>query len=179
MAGRTIPLEEVLKLQERLAKHYRQTERQDRNVTSDKTALTKVEVAGTLVRWCHVMSVIIFSSQDSAGPGPVTEVFQATLQRFVPGFMLSRGRREATPACQMSEEGEQLVLQALMAARRMLELVLEAERSGEVPSEEEIAEVVAASQQDGQLAGNIAEKLGRAALHYWSQSQRYLGNITV
>ena len=53
MAGRTIPLEEVLKLQERLAKHYRQTERQDRNVTSDKTALTKVEVVGTLVRWCQ------------------------------------------------------------------------------------------------------------------------------
>ena len=109
----------------------------------------------------------------------MTEVFQATLQRFVPGFMLSRERREAAPACQMSEEGEQLVLQALMAARRMLELVLEAERSGEVPSEEEIAEVVAASQQDGQLAGNIAEKLGRAALHYWSVSERYLGNIAV
>ena len=176
MAGRTIPLEEVLKLQERLAKHYRQTERQDRNVTSDKTALTKVEVAGTLVR-CHVSHN--FSSQDSAGPGPVTEVFQATLQRFVPGFMLSRERREATPVCQMSEEGGQLVLQALMAARRMLELVLEAERSGEVPSEEEIAEVVAASQQDGQLAGKIAEKLGRAALHYWSESERYLGNIAV
>ena len=114
------------------------------------------------------MLFIIFSSQDSAGPGPVTEVFQATLQRFVPGFMLSRERREATPVCQMSEEGGQLVLQALMAARRMLELVLEAERSGEVPSEEEIAEVVAASQQDGQLAGMVTAKLGRAARHYWN-----------
>ena len=98
----------------------------------------------------------------------MTEVFQATLQRFVPGFMLSRERREATPVCQMSEEGGQLVLQALMAARRMLELVLEAERRGEVPSEEEIAGLMAASQQDGQLAGMVTAKLGRAARHYWN-----------
>ena len=71
MAGRTlVPLEEVLKLQERLAKHYRQTERQDRNVTSDKTALTKVEVAGTLVRWCHVMSFIISHLRTQLGPAP-------------------------------------------------------------------------------------------------------------
>ena len=67
MAGRTIPLEEVLKLQERLAKHYRQTERQDRNVTSDKTALTKVEVAGTLVS-CHVSHNFIISGLSWARP---------------------------------------------------------------------------------------------------------------
>ena len=46
MAGRKIPLEEVLKLQERLAKHYRQTESLERNVTSDKTVLTKVVLVG-------------------------------------------------------------------------------------------------------------------------------------
>ena len=69
MAGRTIPLEEVLKLQERLAKHYRQTERQDRNrnVTSVKTALTKVEVAGTLVS-CHVSHNFIISGLSWARP---------------------------------------------------------------------------------------------------------------
>ena len=67
MAGRTIPLEEVLKLQERLAKHYRQTERQDRNVTSDKTALTKVEVAGTLVS-CYVSHNFLISGLSWARP---------------------------------------------------------------------------------------------------------------
>ena len=44
MAGRTIPLEEVLKLQERLAKHYRQTQRLEKNLTSDQTVPSKVEV---------------------------------------------------------------------------------------------------------------------------------------
>ena len=44
MAGRKIPLEEVLKLQERLADHYRQTESLERNVTSDTTLVTKVLV---------------------------------------------------------------------------------------------------------------------------------------
>ena len=44
MAGRTIPLEDVLKLQERLAKHYRDTESLEKNVTSDNTmtVMTKV-----------------------------------------------------------------------------------------------------------------------------------------
>ena len=98
----------------------------------------------------------------------MTQVFQDTLHTFVPGFMLSRGRREAGPACQLSEEGEDLVQQALLAARRVLELVLEAERRGEVPSEEEIAGLLAASQQDGQLAELVTAKLGRAARHYWN-----------
>ena len=39
----------VLKLKERLAKHYRQTESLERNVTSDKTVLTKVLVGGSTV----------------------------------------------------------------------------------------------------------------------------------
>ena len=96
-------------------------------------------------------------------------MFQDTLQTFVPGFMLSRGRREvASAACQLSEEGEDLVQQALLAARRVLELVLEAERRGEVPSEEEIAGLLAASQQDGELAGMVTAKLSRAARHYWN-----------
>ena len=98
----------------------------------------------------------------------MTQVLQDTLHTFLPGFMVSRGRREASPACQLSEEGEDLVQQALMAARRVLELVLEAERRGEVPSEEEIAGLMAASQQDGQLAGMVTAKLGRAARHYWN-----------
>ena len=42
MAGRTIPLEEVLKLQERLASHYRQTESLEKNVTADLTVMRKV-----------------------------------------------------------------------------------------------------------------------------------------
>ena len=47
MAGRTIPLEDALKLQESLAQHYSQAERRDRNVTSvSRAASTKMEVGG-------------------------------------------------------------------------------------------------------------------------------------
>ena len=45
MAGRTIPLEDALKLQERLAQHYSQAERRGRDMTSEnKAAPTKVKL---------------------------------------------------------------------------------------------------------------------------------------
>ena len=100
------------------------------------------------------------------GSGPV-RLFQDTVQRFVPGFMLSRSRRGVGRPCQMSGEGGEMVLQALVAAGRMLEVVVEAERSGQVPGLERISELVRASRQDGEVAELVTDKLVRGARQYW------------
>ena len=100
-------------------------------------------------------------------PGPV-RLFQDTVQTFVPGFILSRSRRGVGRPCQMSGEGGEMVLQALVAAGRMLELVLEAERSGQVPGLEEISDLVKASRQDGEVAEMVTDKLVRGARQYWN-----------
>ena len=49
----------------------------------------------------------------------------------------------------------------------MLELVLEAERSGQVPGSEEISQLVRASRQDGEVAELVTDKLVRGARQYW------------
>ena len=67
----------------------------------------------------------------------------------------------------MSAEGGEMVQQALVAAGRMLELVLEAERSGQVPGVEEISQLVRASRQDGEVAELVTDKLVRGARQYW------------
>ena len=105
--------------------------------------------------------------EDSVRPGSVSDLFQDTVQRFVPGFLLSRGRRGLTD-CQMTEEGGDLVQQAMVAARRVLDLVLETERSGHVPGLEEISDLVTTNQQEGRVAGLVTEKLLRAARTYWN-----------
>ena len=112
--------------------------------------------------------------EDSARPGSVSDLFQDTVQSFVPGFLLSRGRRGLTglTGCQMTEEGGDLVQQAMVAARRVLDLVLETERSGHVPGLEEISDLVTTSQQEGRVAGLVTEKLLRAARTYWNINKR-------
>ena len=98
----------------------------------------------------------------------MTELFQATVQSLVPGFLLSRARRGLGRTCQISTEGEAVVQQALQAAGRVLEVVLEAERSGQVPGVEEISQLVRAGHQEGEVAGLVTDCLVKGASHYWN-----------
>ena len=59
-----------------------------------------------------------------------------------------------------------MVQQALLAGRTMLEMVMEAERSGAVPGVEDLCEVVE-SDGLGPVGRLVTENLVKAALHYW------------
>ena len=60
-----------------------------------------------------------------------------------------------------------MVQQALLAGRTMLEMVMEAERSGAVPGVEDLCEVVVESDGLGPVGRLVMENLVKAATHYW------------
>ena len=100
----------------------------------------------------------ICSSTSKGTDRSVTEMLEEAVART--GL---RGRRAA-----MEDGGCEMVRQALVAGRRMLELVVESERLGSVPDEEELTLVVMEAQEEGEVAGLVMENLARAALHYWT-----------
>lgn len=65
------------------------------------------------------------------------------------------------------EGGCEMVQQALLAGRTMLEMVMEAERSGAVPGVEDLCDKVVESDGLGPVGRLVTENLVKAALHYW------------
>ena len=61
-----------------------------------------------------------------------------------------------------------MVQQSLEAGRRLVEGGVEAERSGVLPSEEELCLLVKEGHQLGLVGGLVTDSLVRGARHYWN-----------
>ena len=182
-AGREISLEDLMGLQERLAKHYQDTSDNDNlNHTiihiTDTDPLTKVVHLVPKVFTVHHFQEV-YNRTVVLPPVRTTEtptikksdkswfdLVKETVDRYIIGGF--RQGRSVSSKCDINDEDRRSVMNSLMIAGKMLEVVRDAEMTGVVPDTQHLCNALVIDDDDDEVGRLVRETLIQGALDLWN-----------
>ena len=182
IAGRDIPLEEVLKLQERLARHHKKASED----ASNGTLVTVVEI-DPVTKEARNKTVLLpkmelikdYKIEKRRPAKPLVDIIKETLMSYLPDLATDGRKRKRSlenhdGKCNMSLEDRDTVMEIMEIAWNMLDLVLRMEIEGRVPAPREICDIIRVIRKgEEQVVSRVRGVLLEAAMDMWGVLQEY------